>query len=138
MLKLDMNYSGSFLYFFVFFQRFTFGVREQKIFGCWQIFCPVDLDLWIRIFMRIRIQEAKMLQIQRTRIRILNIVDTYQLNLYLVYFDIIIFIQVYLFSICLRVKIYLQWFKKIKSQIETITICFLSFCFDVFDGFPSF
>ena len=30
----------------------------------WLIFCPLDPDPWIRIFLRIRIQEAKILRIQ--------------------------------------------------------------------------
>ena len=31
----------------------------------WSIFFPLDLDPWIRIFLRIRIQEAKILRLQR-------------------------------------------------------------------------
>ena len=38
----------------------------------WLIFCPLDPDTWIRIFLRIRIQEAKILRIQWIRIRILS------------------------------------------------------------------
>ena len=44
--------------------------KVQIWFFCsfWLIFCPLDPDPWIRIFLRIRIQEAKILRIQRIRI----------------------------------------------------------------------
>ena len=40
------------------------------VFFCsfWLIFCPLDLDPWIRIFLRIRIQEAKILGILSTNV----------------------------------------------------------------------
>ena len=45
------------------------GFRSKKVFcGFWLIFYPLDLDPWIRIFLRIRIQEAKILRIQRIRV----------------------------------------------------------------------
>ena len=40
-------------------------VNNFNHFWFWLIFCPLDPNPWIRIFLRIRIQEAKMLQIQR-------------------------------------------------------------------------
>ena len=36
----------------------------------WLISYPLDPDPWIRIFLRIRIQEAKILRIQQIRVRI--------------------------------------------------------------------
>ena len=54
------------------------GLRVKKVFLCsfWLILCPLDPDTWICIFLRILIwiQEAKILRIQRIRIRILTIV----------------------------------------------------------------
>ena len=41
-------------------------------FSFWLIFCPLDPDPRIRIFLRIRIKEAKMLQIQRILYPVLN------------------------------------------------------------------
>ena len=38
----------------------------------WLIFYPLEPDPWIRIFLRIRIQEAKILRIQRIRIQTLS------------------------------------------------------------------
>ena len=35
------------------------------VFGWYLLFCPLDPDPWICIFLRIRIQEAKILRIQR-------------------------------------------------------------------------
>ena len=37
-------------------------------FSFWLIFYPLDPDPWIRIFLRIQIQEGKILRIQRIRI----------------------------------------------------------------------
>ena len=44
--------------------------RNKKVFFCsfWLIFYALDPDPWIRIFLLIRIQEAKILRIQRIRI----------------------------------------------------------------------
>ena len=42
--------------------------------------CPLDLDAWVRIFLRIRIQEAKILWIQQSRIRILSTALFKQMN----------------------------------------------------------
>jgi len=66
-----------------FFQK---GFRSKKSFFCsfWLIFYPLDPDSRIRIFLRIRIQEGKILRIQRIRIlstawnlhRIKNVEDT--------------------------------------------------------------
>jgi len=52
------------------FSKVQIWVSEVKNFFCsfWLIFYPLDPDPWIRIFLRIRIQEAKMLRIQRIRI----------------------------------------------------------------------
>ena len=48
-----------------------FGLLEQKVFSFsfsfWLIFCPLDPNSWILIFLRIRIQEAKIFRIQRIR-----------------------------------------------------------------------
>ena len=54
----------------LFFKSADFGFRSKKVFFCsfWLIFYPLDLDPWIRTFLRIRIQEAKILRIQRIRI----------------------------------------------------------------------
>ena len=47
---------------------FKFGFQSIFFFSFWLIFCPLDPDPWIRIFLRIRIQEAKIFRIQRIRI----------------------------------------------------------------------
>ena len=43
-------------------------------FNVWLKFCPLDLDPWNRIFLRIRFQEAKILRI----LRILSTVNLYK------------------------------------------------------------
>ena len=46
------------------------GFEIKILFCCsfWLIFCPLDPDPWIRIFLRIPVQEAKILRIQRIQI----------------------------------------------------------------------
>jgi len=58
------------LSFFSKVQNWVLGVKKLFVFFSifWSIFYPLDLDPWIRIFLRIRIQEAKILRIQRIRI----------------------------------------------------------------------
>ena len=54
--------------FIIFFLSLDLGF-ERKIFSFsfWLIFsCPLDPDPWICMFLRIRIQEAKILRIQST------------------------------------------------------------------------
>ena len=53
--------------FFSKVQIWVLGVKKF-FFSFWLIFYPLDPDPWIRIFLRIRIQEAKILRIQRIRI----------------------------------------------------------------------
>ena len=55
---------------------FNSWVLRVNFFCCsiWLIFYPLDPDPWIRKFLRIRIQEAKLLLIQRIQIRILSTV----------------------------------------------------------------
>ena len=65
--------SGNF-YNLTFFNSSDLGFESKIIFLCsfWLIFCPLDPDPWIQIFLRIRIQEAKIL-----RIRILSTAEKY-------------------------------------------------------------
>ena len=67
MLKLDEPFRNQEIFIILLFLIVQTWV-ENKIFFCsfWLIFCL--LDPWIRIFLRIRIQEAKILRIQRIRI----------------------------------------------------------------------
>ena len=51
------------------------GVKKFCFCSFWLIFYPLDPDPWIHIFLSIRIQEAKILRIQR--IRILSTVNNY-------------------------------------------------------------
>ena len=53
-----------------FFNSSDLGLESKKVFFCsfWLISCPLNPDPWIRMILRIRIQEAKILQIQRIRI----------------------------------------------------------------------
>ena len=66
--------SGKF-YNLSFFNSTDFGFKS-KLFSLQflLIFCPLGPDPWIRIFLRIRILKAKILQIQWIRIQILSTV----------------------------------------------------------------
>ena len=50
------------------FTEFFLTKQNFKIFGLISFACPLNPDPWIRIFLQIRIQEAKILRIQRIRI----------------------------------------------------------------------
>ena len=76
-LKLDelfRNEENFIISFFSKFQILVLGVKEF-FFSVWLIFYPLDPDPWIRIFLRIRIQKAKIL-----RIRIGNVYPKYLFN----------------------------------------------------------
>ena len=64
-----------------YFVSLDLGFRSKNIFFCsfWLIFYNLDPDPWFRIFLRIRIQEAKSLGIQRIRI-LRTELDISQLN----------------------------------------------------------
>ena len=70
MLKLDKPFRNQEIFIIsIFFNSSDLGFDSKFFFySFWLIFCPLDPDLWIRIFLRIRIQEAKILRIQRIRI----------------------------------------------------------------------
>ena len=53
----------------------------------WLIFCPLDPDPWIRIFLQILIQEAKILRTQR----ILSTAGKYYDSLYFILFHFLTF-----------------------------------------------
>ena len=80
MLKLDEPSRNKEIFIISLFLNSSDLGFESKHFFCsfWLIFCPgfLDPDSWICIFLRIRIwiQEAKNLRIQRIRIRILSTV----------------------------------------------------------------
>ena len=58
---------------FSFFNSSDLGFESKKLFfALFWFFCLLDPDPWIRIFLRIRIQEPKILRIQRIWIRILS------------------------------------------------------------------
>ena len=69
-LKFTVFYQQSIIFkFFVSFNRSDLGFEIKKF--CLQflvIFYPLHSDPWLRIFLRIRIQEAKILRIQLIRI----------------------------------------------------------------------
>ena len=74
MLKLDEPFRNQEIFIISLFLIVQIWVLRVDLFCCsfWLIFCPLDSDPLIRIFLRIRIQEAKILRIQRIRIRILS------------------------------------------------------------------
>ena len=56
-------------FYYLFFSKVQIWVLGVTFFcSFWLLFYPLDPDPWIRIFLRIRIQEAKILRIQRIRI----------------------------------------------------------------------
>ena len=65
-LKLDEPFRNEEI-FIIFFKSSDLGVKKFFFLSFWLIFYPLDPDPWIRIFLRIRIQEAKILWIQRIR-----------------------------------------------------------------------
>ena len=69
-LKLDEPFRNEEIFIISLFSKVQiWGFGVKKIFcSFWLIFYPLDPDPWIRIFLRIRIQEAKVLRIQRIRI----------------------------------------------------------------------
>ena len=75
-LILSQNFRNEEIFIIPLFPKVQICVLGVKKFFCifWLIFHPLDPDPdpWIRIFLRIRIQEAKILRIQRFRIRILS------------------------------------------------------------------
>ena len=70
MLKLDEPFRNQEIFIISLFLIVQTWVWRVKFLFCsfWLIFCPLDPDPWIRIFLRILIQEAKILRIQRIRI----------------------------------------------------------------------
>ena len=68
-LKLDNQSEMRKIFQSLFFSKVQILVaRRKKVFFCsfWLIFYPLDPDPWICIFLRIRIQEAKILRILST------------------------------------------------------------------------
>ena len=69
-LKLDEPFRNQEIFIISLFSIVQIWVLRFNFFFCsfWLIFCPLDPDPWIRIFLRnrIRIQEAKILRILST------------------------------------------------------------------------
>ena len=69
-LKLDEPFRNEEIFMIFFFKSSDLGFWSKKHFFCsfWLIFSPLDPDRWIRKFLQIRIQEAKILRICWIRI----------------------------------------------------------------------
>ena len=106
MPKLDEPFRNQEIFLISLFSIVQIWVLRVKLFSCsfWLIFCPLDPDTWIRIFLRIRIQEVKILGIQRIRIlsTALNM-NRFQPSMYLS-----ICVSVYLISVIYQILICLQ------------------------------
>ena len=75
-LNLDKQFRNEEIFIISFFssklQILVLGVKNVFFCSFWLIFYPLDPDPLIRIFLRIRIQKAKILRIQRIQIWILS------------------------------------------------------------------
>ena len=67
MLKLDESLKNQEILIISLFSIVQIWVKNVVFFSFWVIFFPLDPDLWIRIFLRIRIQEDKIFRILKLK-----------------------------------------------------------------------